>query len=67
MIATMHFLTLVFTTVFAAAAAVLCNWLLMRAAFHLIRPLTARRKAAPLGSELVRGTGELARAFALHP
>jgi hypothetical protein len=66
MIATMHFATLVVATVFAGAAAVFCNWMLLRVAFHLMQPATARRIAAPVRSELVRGTGQLTRAFAIH-
>ena len=65
MIAMMHFATLVITTVFAAGVAVLFNWLMLRAAFELMRPATARR-VTTVRSELVRGTGELARAFAVH-
>ena len=71
MIAIVHFATLVVTTVFAAGAAVLFNWLLLQGAFHLMRPATAKRIYAPVRNELrrsklVRGTGELARAFATH-
>jgi hypothetical protein len=43
MIAILHFTTLVITTVFAAGAAALVNWLLLRAAFQLMRPATADR------------------------
>jgi len=66
MIAMMNFATLVVTTVFAAGTATLFNWMLLRAAFHLMRPATANRVALPVRSGLVRGTGELARAFAVH-
>jgi hypothetical protein len=62
MIAMLHFATLVVTTLFAAAAAVALDWLLLRAMFVLMRPATARRANAP--SQLVRGTAELARAYA---
>ena len=62
MIATLHFATLVVTTLFAAAAAVGIQWLLLRAMFVLMRPATARRVNAP--SPLVRGTAQLARAYA---
>ena len=62
MIAILHFVTLVVTTVFAGATAVLFNWMLLRGAFHLMRPATARR--IPVRSELVRGTVQLTRAFA---
>jgi|GEM_PF-1140927 len=41
MIAIAHFAGLVLTTMFAAAAAVLLDWLLLRAMFQLMRPATA--------------------------
>ena len=71
----LQFTTLVIATMFAAAAAVAFDWLLLRAAFHLMRPATARRASVrPLAAqgkpflaqgkaELVRGTMLLARAF----
>lgn len=62
MIAMLHFATLVVTTLFAAAAAVTLDWLLLRAMFVLMRPATARRVSA--SSHLVRGTAQLARAYA---
>jgi len=68
MTAILQFTTLVIATMFAAAAAVAFDWLLLRAAFHLMRPATARR-APVLGfvaqgkTELARGTMLLARAF----
>jgi len=77
MIAIAHFAGLVFTTMFAAAAAVLLDWLLLRAMFQLMRPATAAnaqngrlQKAGPttastkqttFGAELVQGTRELVR------
>lgn len=64
MIAMLHFATLVFTTLFAAAAAVAFNGLLLRAMFVLMRPATARR--IPATPHLVRGTTQLARAYAPH-
>jgi hypothetical protein len=71
MVATLNLAGLVFATMFAAAAAVACNWLLLRATFHLMRPATARKnpesvaaKRPTVRTELVRGTAELARAFA---
>lgn len=70
MLAILHFITLVVTTLFAAAAAALVNWLLLRGTFHLMRPATAARtqgKAAsviPMRVELVPGTVRVARAFA---
>lgn len=62
MIAMVQFATLVITTMFAVAAAVALHWLLLRAAFLMMRPATARR--IPVRTELVRGTAQLARAFA---
>jgi hypothetical protein len=64
MIATLHFATLVVTTLFAAAAAAAFHWMLLRAMFVLMRPATARRVAAP--KLLARGTTQLARAYASH-
>jgi len=64
MIAMMHFATLLIATMFAIAAAVAFDWMLLRATFHLMRPATARRPAPT--NELVHGTRELARAFAAH-
>lgn len=62
MIAMLQFAMLVITTMFAAAAAVGLEWLFLKAAFRMMRPATARR--IPSRAELVRGTAQLARAFA---
>jgi hypothetical protein len=43
MMAILHFATLAITTLFAAGAAALVNWLLLRATFQLMRPATAGR------------------------
>lgn len=64
MIVMLDFATLVLTTMFAAAAAVALHWLFLRAAFLMMQPATARRIA--VRTQLVRGTAELARAFAAH-
>jgi hypothetical protein len=64
MIATLHFATLVVTTLFAAAAAVGLHWLALKAMFVLMRPATARRAASPV--RLASGTVQLARAYAAH-
>lgn len=61
MIAMLHFATLVISTMFAAAAAVAFNWLLLHATFLMMRPATAKRIAGR--TALVPGTTELARAF----
>jgi len=62
MIAIVHFAGLVLATIFAAAAAVLLDWLFLQATFQLMRPATAKQPAS-FRSELVRGTRELARHF----
>lgn len=64
MIGMLHFATLAITTIFAATTAVLFNWLLLRATFHLMRPAAERRTATR--TDLVRGTAQLTRAFATH-
>jgi hypothetical protein len=64
MIATLHIATLVLTTLFAAAAAVAFNALLLRAMFVLMRPATARRVNSP--TQLSTGTTQLTRAYASH-
>jgi len=60
----LHFVTLVIATLIAAAAAAAIHWLLLRAAFLMMRPATARRIAPQ--TELARGTAALARAYASH-
>jgi hypothetical protein len=55
--------TLIVATMFAAAGAAAFNWLLLRGAFLMMRPATARRIPAA-GVELVRGTRQAARAYA---
>jgi hypothetical protein len=62
MTAMMQFATLTIATIFTVAAAVAFDWLLLRVAFHLMRPATARRVA--VRTEMVRGTTELARVYA---
>ncbi len=64
MIAMLQFATLVITTMFAVAAAAGLHWLCLKAAFLMMRPATARR--IPARTELVRGTAQLARAYATH-
>jgi len=61
MISMLQFATLVITTMFAVAAAAGLHWLLLKAAFRMMRPATARR--VPARTELVRGTEQLARAY----
>jgi len=71
MVTTLNLIGLVFATMFAAAAAVACNWLLLRVMFHLMRPAAVRKplgnaaeKLPTVGTEIARGTAELARALA---
>ena len=62
MIAMLQFATLAIATMFALAAAAGLHWLCLKAAFLMMRPATARR--IPVRTEMVRGTAQLARAFA---
>jgi hypothetical protein len=71
MIATLNFAGLVLATIFAAATAVVCNWLFLRVMFNRMRPAavgktpeSAIANQPTVHSELVRGTAELARALA---
>ncbi len=61
MIAMLELTILALVTIFAVAAAAGLHWLLLKAAFCLMRPVTARRITAR--TELVRGTAQLARAY----
>jgi hypothetical protein len=62
MIAMLELVTIAITTIFAVAAATGLHWLCLKATFLMMRPATARR--IPARAELVRGTAQLARAFA---
>jgi hypothetical protein len=64
MIALLSITTLTIATLFALAAATAFHWLLLRIAFHLMRPAAARRVVVQ--TELVRGTAGLTRAFVGH-
>jgi hypothetical protein len=61
MIAMLELTTLVLITIFAVAVAAGLHWLLLKAAFLMMRPATARR--IPARTELARGTAQLARAY----
>ena len=61
MIGIQIFAILIIATMFAAVATVGLHWLLLQTAFQLMRP-AARRTS--VRTELVRGTAQLARAFA---
>ena len=77
MIAIANFAGLVITTLFAASAAVLLDWILLKAMFRLMRPAAVKasttqsltfardKKAAfTTATELVHGTRQIARHFA---
>jgi hypothetical protein len=64
MIALLDITTLTLATLFALAAATGIHWLLLRVAFHLMRPAATRRVV--VRTELAGGTASLARAFAGH-
>jgi len=55
-------LVLAGTTVIAAGAAFGMAWVLLRGAFHLMQPATAR-SLRPAGSGLAAGTRSVARGF----
>jgi hypothetical protein len=64
MTAMMSFATLAIATLLAAGAAVLLDWLLLRAVFHLMPPAAARPSRVPSGQvALVHGTVRLVRAY----
>jgi hypothetical protein len=67
MIAISQLTILAIATLFAAGAAILINWLLLRQAFRLMAP--AAEKFSNDGSTraaLVRGTAQISRVFAAH-
>ncbi|HMI53874.1 MAG TPA: hypothetical protein VK525_20335 [Candidatus Saccharimonadales bacterium] len=64
MIPMLHFATLALATLLAAVAAVVFDWLLLRAAFQLMKPAGERRTL--LHTELAHGTIRLVRALAPH-
>jgi hypothetical protein len=60
----MHFATLVIATLLATGAAVLLDWLLLRAMFRLMAPAARQsRRVRSAQSEPVRGTAQLVRAY----
>ena len=64
MITTLDFAILAIATMFAIAAAAALSWMFLRVAFVLMQPATARRVPPP--TQLVRGTAQLARAYAAN-
>ena len=64
MIALLDITTLTLATLFALAAATAFHWLLLRIAFRMMQPATARRIV--VRAELARGTAQLTRAFVGH-
>lgn len=64
LIALLDFAVLAIATLLAAAIAAAIHWLFLRVAFALMQPATPRR--TPPRTELVRGTTQLARAYAAN-
>ena len=64
LIALLDFAVLAIATLFAAAIAAALHWLFLRVAFALMQPATAPR--IPPRTQLVRGTAQLARAYATN-
>ena len=62
MITMLDFAILAIATMFAVATAAALSWIFLRVAFVLMQPATARRN--PPRTVLVRGTAQLARAYA---
>ena len=61
-----NFVALLMTTLLATGVAVLLDWLLLRAAFQLMRPASKRAVVWSGGPELVRGTRQLLRAYGMQ-
>ena len=64
MITMLDFAVLAIATMFAVAAAAGLSWMFLCVVFFLTHPATARR--IPPRTELVRGTTQLARAYAAN-
>ena len=69
----MQFSMLVIATLFAAAAAVAFHWMLLRTMFVLMKPATAKQRAASAPAirsaapvALANGTARLARAYGAY-
>jgi hypothetical protein len=64
MTAIMHFATLAMATLLATGAAVLLDWLLLRAIFRLMAPAAQRPvRVRSAQIDLARGTAQLVRAY----
>jgi hypothetical protein len=61
MIAMFNFAGLVLATIFAAAIAMACNWLMLQVTFHLMEPAAVHKPATQ--TLLARRTLQLARSF----
>lgn len=64
MITMLNLTILAIATMFAVAAAAALSWMFLRVAFALMQPAAARR--IPPRADLVRGTAQLARAYAAN-
>jgi hypothetical protein len=62
MVALLSLVTLAVVTILALGAAAAMHWLLLRVALRLMQPASIR--PVPARPELVRGTMQLARAYA---
>jgi hypothetical protein len=66
MIDLLGFTTLAVATVFALAASTAFQWLVLKATCSLMKPAAAQRLPRPAAVRLIRGTGQLVRAYAPH-
>lgn len=64
MMTMLDFAIIAIATMFAVATAAAISWMFLRVAFVLMHPATARR--IPPRTGLVRGTTQLARAYATN-
>jgi len=64
MIAMLDFATLAIATMFAVTVASGLTWIVLQVALALMQPAAARKPASR--AQLVRGTAQLARAFATN-
>ena len=66
MSAMLQFATLSVATVLAVGAAVLLDWLLLRAAFRMMQPAGQAVRTSRSNMNLVPGTVQLMRAYGAH-
>jgi hypothetical protein len=66
MAATLNFMALLMATLLATGVALLLDWLMLRAAFYLMRPAAVRAVGWSRQSELARGTQQLVQAYEMR-